>query len=298
MDGLLLFCGFSLLLIAVSLVAAYIPMAGSVRADREHSMIALGTGIFLGLLFFMLLPEGLEECEEGGTDTHYAMYALLLGFILIFVIDRVMKHKHLASCACELLDDDHEHKVASTSFFIGLSIHAACDGLALAAMFMAGEEVGIMATVGLCIHKFAELFSLSAETVMANVSRDKAMVRLGLFSLITPVAGLLFFLLFSDMQVDGTLGIPLTFAAGTLLYVVTNNMIPESFHHENGYRNLVLIMVGLVIMLAVALAFPHSHRGPDADSRDARGASRPDAPIMPRHRSGPCPWSPFRRPIP
>ncbi|MBQ9690124.1 MAG: ZIP family metal transporter [Candidatus Methanomethylophilaceae archaeon] len=259
MDGLLLFCGFSVLLVAVSLVAAYLPLVGNVKAERAHSIIALGTGIFLGLLFFMLLPEGLEECEEGGIDTHYAMYALLLGFIVIFVIDRVMKHKHLASCACELHDDDHEHKVVSTSFFIGLAIHAACDGLALAAMFMAGEEVGVMATIGLCIHKFAELFSLSAETMMSGLDKKHSMIRMALFSLITPVAGLLFFLLFSDMEVDGTLGIPLTIAAGTLLYVVTNNMIPESFHHEKGYRNLVLIVIGILIMLAVAFAFPHSH---------------------------------------
>ena len=259
MDGLLLFCGFSVLLIAVSLVSAYLPFARSISEDKSHMMIALGTGIFLGLLFFMLLPEGIEECEEGGIDTHYAMYALIFGFILILVIDTIMKKNHLATCGCELHDDHHEHKIASMSFFVGLSIHAACDGLAFAAMFMAGEEVGLMAMVGLCIHKFAELFSLSTEMMMSGIGKKQSMIRLALFSLITPVAGILFFLLFSDMQVDGTLGIPLTIAAGTLLYVVTSNMIPESFHGEKGYRNLAMILIGVALMLAVALLFPHSH---------------------------------------
>lgn len=256
---MLLFCGFSVILIAVSLIAAYIPFARDRGEDKTHLMIALSTGIFLGLLFIMLLPEGLEECEEGGIDTHYAMYALLLGFVLILVINYIMKKRHMATCGCQVHEEAHEHRVASASFFVGLGIHAACDGLALAAMFMAGEEVGIMGAVGLCIHKFAELFTLSSSTLMSDIGRKRSLIRLGLFSLITPVAGLLFFLLFSDMEVEGTLGIPLVFAAGTLLYVVTCDMIPESFHKDDGYKSLIMIVIGIALMLAIAILFPHSH---------------------------------------
>lgn len=259
MEALLLFTLYSVLLVAVSLVAAYIPQMGKLQDQGAHKMIALSTGIFMGLMVFMLLPEGLEECEEGGIDTHYAMYALLAGFVIIMIIDTIMKHKHLATCGCHMHDDGHEHRITSMSSFTGLAIHAACDGLALAAMFMAGEEVGLMATIGLCIHKFAELFSLSSTMLLSDLGKKKSLIRLGLFSLITPVAGFLFFLLFSDMEVEGTLGIPLTFAAGTLLYVTTCNMIPESFHRDHSYKTLLIILLGLAIMMAVALAFPHSH---------------------------------------
>lgn len=259
MDAMLLFIIYSVLLIVVSLIAAYLPQTGRLNDKSAHMMIALSTGIFMGLMVFMLLPEGLEECEEGGIDTHFAMYALLAGFLVIMVVDTVMKHRHLATCGCHMHDDGHEHRVTSMSSFIGLAIHAACDGLALAAMFMAGEEVGFMATIGLCIHKFAELFSLSSTMLLSDLDKKASMIRLGLFSLITPIAGILFFLLFSDMEVEGTLGIPLTFAAGTLLYVITCNMIPESFHRDRSYKTLILILIGIAIMMAVALAFPHSH---------------------------------------
>lgn len=259
MEPILLFILYSILLIAVSLVAAYLPMAGHMKDERAHMMIALSTGIFIGLLMFMLMPEGVEESEEGGIDVHYAMIALAAGFLVIMVVDHFLKQRHMLTCGCGAHDDHHEHRLVSASSFVGLAIHAACDGLALAAMFIAGSEVGLMATIGICIHKFAELFSLSSTMLMSDLDKRKAMIRLGIFSLITPVAGLLCFLLFSDMEMEGVLGIPLMFAAGTLLYVTACNMVPESFHREQGLKPVALVLIGVAMMLAVALLFPHSH---------------------------------------
>ena len=85
-------------------------------------------------------------------------------------------------------------------------------------------------------------------------------MRLGAFSLITPVCGIAFFTLFRDADVDGVLGIFLSFAAGTLMYVTMCDMIPESFHRSKQNRvAMALLIAGLAIMLAVALLFPHEH---------------------------------------
>ena len=258
MEPIILFLLYSVLLVIVSMIAAYLPLVGKLQDERAHLMIALSAGIFFGLLFFMLLPEGLEECEEGGIDTHYAMMFAVLGFVVILILTIFMREKHVEECGCH--HDDHEHRLVNISTFIGLAIHAACDGLALAAMFMAGEEVGLMATIGLCIHKFVELFSLSTTMVLSEVEKKKALIRLGLFALITPIFGILFFLLFSDMEVEGTLGIPLMFASGTLLYVTMCDMLPESFHREKqDLKALAIVLIGIGIMLAIALLFPHAH---------------------------------------
>jgi len=258
MEPIMLFLLYSALLIIVSMVAAYLPLIGKLKDERAHMMIALSAGIFFGLLIFMLLPEGLEESEEGGLDTHYAMLIMAAGFVVILVMEILMRQHHVDSCGCHA--DSHGHKLVSISSFIGLSIHAACDGLALAALFLTGAEVGLMATIGLCIHKFVELFSLSTTMVLSELEKKKALLRLGLFALITPVAGLLFFLLFSDMEVEGMLGIPLMFASGTLLYVTMCDMLPESFHREeHDLKGLAFVLLGIGIMLAVALLFPHAH---------------------------------------
>ncbi len=258
MQAELLFAIYASLLIVVSLIGAYLPQMGKFEDHRTHFMISVSTGIFIGLLMFILLPEAIEESEEGGIDTHYAMMFVALGFVLIMLINVYMSHRHLRTCGCH--SENHSHNLISASSFIGLAIHAACDGLALAAIFMAGEEMGLMATVGLCIHKFAELFSLSSTMLLTDLEKRKSMIRLGIFSLITPIAGALFFLLFNGMEVEGTLGIPLAFAAGTLMYVTMCDMLPESFHREDGdVKSLILILAGIGVMLALALLFPHAH---------------------------------------
>jgi len=62
------------------------------------------------------------------------------------------------------------------------------------------------------------------------------------------------------MEVEGTLGLPLAFAGGTLMYVTMCDLIPEAFHREEkDLKSLALLLIGVGIMVALALLFPHSH---------------------------------------
>ena len=259
MEPIVKFLLYSLLLVAVSFVGAYLPTIGKKKDGRIHLMISLSAGIFIGLLMFMLLPEGLEECEIGGINLQHAFITMAVGFLVIMGIEVIMKQHHIRTCCCSPDDHDHDHdyNMAPSSAFIGLAIHAACDGLSLAAMFMAGEETGLIFAVGLCVHKFVELFSLSSTMMLSHKEKKTALMHLGLFSFITPIAGLLFFLLFSGMEVEGMLGVPLMFAGGTLLYVVTCDIIPEAFHHEeHNLKSFLVLLLGVALMLAIAIFFP------------------------------------------
>lgn len=248
MDSIWTFLLFSGLLIVFSLIGAYLPRAKEMSVESIHLMIALSAGLFLGLLFIILIPEGLEECDEGDIQSHYAMMVLALGFIIVMVIESYVGHNGV-----------HTHDIGHATLFIGLGIHAACDGLALAALFMAGEAVGVLATVGLCIHKFADLFSLSSATLLSNKDNKKAMSRLIAFSLITPISGLICFLIFSDLEVEGLLGIPLMIAAGTMAYVISCDILPECFHEGKNFRTVSMIILGIAVMAAFFVLFPHVH---------------------------------------
>lgn len=260
MDSIIVFAGYALVLLAVSMAGAFIPHVRKLKDEQAHLLVALSTGIFLGLLFMMLLPEALEETEHGGHDMHFAMYTILAGFVVIMLIEMVMKHRHMSGCSCQCCEDAHSHKITSISSFIGLSVHAACDGLALAATFLAGEEVGFLATVGMCIHKFVVLFSLSSTMLLTNMSRREMLRYLLGFSLITPLAGLLFFGLLSGFDLEGITGLPLAFAAGTFMYVALCDMLPEAFHRKNqDIRSFILILVGIAAIAVISLLFPHVH---------------------------------------
>lgn len=261
MEAVATFALYSLLLLVVSMAGAALPRVRKLTDKQAHLLMALSAGIFLGLLFFLLLPEAIHESEDGGYDIHMVMYAIALGFLVIMTVEMVMKHKHMGGCSCECCQDNHSHKITSLSSFAGLSIHAACDGLALAATFLAGEEVGLIATVGMCIHKFVVLFSLSTTMVLTDYSQKQAFTRLFCFALITPLAGVVFFLALSGFSdIGGLTGLPLAFAAGTFMYVAMCDILPEAYHRKKqDIGSYSLVILGIVLILVFSILFPHGH---------------------------------------
>ena len=250
MDSYVVFIVYAVILLVCSMAGAYLPRIGHLGEKHAQLLIALSAGIFLGLLFLMLLPEALEETEHGGFDAHYAMYAILGGFALILVIDFFVR----GECA-----EGHSHNIASFSSMAGLSVHAVCDWMALAATFLAGEEVGLIATLGMCIHKFVVLFSLSSSMLVSHEDKSKVLKRLFGFSLITPIAGILFMLFFNGIEIDQYSGLPLSFAAGTFMYVAIAHMLPDALHEGRDKKTIVMIIAGILLMLAISLLFPHHH---------------------------------------
>ncbi len=260
MEPILTFVLYSVLLFAVSMAGASLPRARRLTDQQAHLLMSLSAGIFLGLLFFLLLPEAIEEGESGGYGIRTLMYAIVAGFVLIMTVEFLMRRRHMGGCPCECCQDAHSHRITSTSSFVGLSVHAACDGLALAATFLAGEEVGLVATVGMCIHKFVVLFSLSTTMILTDETGRRAYSRLAAFSLITPVAGIVFFLALDGVDVDAYTGLPLAFAAGTFMYVALCDILPEAFHRKKqDLPSYLLVVLGIVLILLFAVCFPHTH---------------------------------------
>ncbi len=261
MEAIATFALYSVLLLVVSMAGALLPRVKKLSDRQAHLLMALSAGIFLGLLFFLLLPEAVHECQDGGYDIHQIMYAIVAGFVLIMTVEMLLKHRHMGGCSCECCQDNHSHKITSMSSFAGLSVHAACDGLALAATFLAGEEVGLIATVGMCIHKLVVLFSLSTTMILTDFTQRQSLIRLFAFSLITPLAGVVFFIALGGIgDIEGLTGIPLAFAAGTFMYVSMCDILPEAYHRKKqDLGSYGLVILGIVLILAFSLLFPHTH---------------------------------------
>ncbi|MFA6710421.1 MAG: ZIP family metal transporter [Candidatus Methanomethylophilaceae archaeon] len=255
MDPIITFLVYAIVLFAVSMAGAYVPFIRRLSDTQVHLLVALSAGIFLGILFLMLLPEAVTETTENGYDTNTAMICVLTGFLMILFVDVIIKHFHMRKCTCECHEDEHSHSITSLSAFIGLSVHACVDGLALATALLAGESVGILALIGMSIHKFVVLFSLSSTFLLVDQPRKKSLTYLLAFSLITPIAGMISFIILNGISVEGVAGLPLAFAAGTFMYVALCDMVPEAFHRKNqDLKSFLFLMIGLGICAAAVIA--------------------------------------------
>ena len=259
------FALYSLVLFIVCMAGACLPLISKLTDSQKHLLIAISAGIFLGLIFWLFLPESYElTVEHGGHDFDVVCYGIVAGFLVIALIDCIIKHHHLSSCPCEMHDDEHSHEMLSMSAFIGLSIHACFDGLALAAATMGGETLGAVALGGMCLHKFVETFSLSSSLLLTDESDRSKILYLTGFSLITPIMGLIFFLFLNGFDVDEVAGIPMSFATGTFMFVTFCNLLPEAYHrNDHNLKTFIFIVIGIAIaaicMTLVGMTGGHDH---------------------------------------
>ncbi|MDR0509173.1 MAG: ZIP family metal transporter [Candidatus Methanoplasma sp.] len=252
MDITLSFLICTAALLIISVVGAYFPMAVRATDNQMHLMIAFSAGVFVGTLFLILLPEAFHESLSGGYNEMDVMYLVLAGFLVMFVVDFLLKHYRKSECDCEECQDYHSHEVTSLSAFIGLSIHGCLDGLALAAAFLIGETVGFMILVALCIHKGVEVFSLSSTFLLAG-NRKRSRIYMTAFCLITPVTALISYFIIGGVESNIT-GLAFALSAGVFMFVTMLHMIPEAFHRKNiNIRSLAFLLLGLFIVVCVVI---------------------------------------------
>ena len=248
MDQLVTVIIVSAVLFGITLVGCYLPFLLKRDNNHLHTLIAFSGGVMLGVLFIMLLPEALHETVEAEFDFDTACYMVLAGFVLLFVIDFLVK-TYLGFD--EHGEDEHAHSITSLSAFSGLAIHSFFDGLALAAAFTAGEEVGLLVLVGLCLHKTVVAFSLASTMIMGENPRT-AWTYLIIFSLVSPLATVASYAFLNSGEFSYT-GPALCLSAGIFMFVTMCDILPEAFHHRgNDPKQLLCLLLGLAVAILVA----------------------------------------------
>ncbi len=248
MDQLLTVIAVSAVLFGITIVGCYLPFLLKRDNNHLHILIAFSGGVMLGVLFIMLMPEALHETIEAGFEFDTACYMIMTGFVLLFVIDFLVK-KYLGFD--EHGEDEHAHSITSLSAFSGLAIHSFFDGLALAAAFTAGESVGLLVLIGLCLHKTVVAFSLASTMIMGEKPRT-AWTYLIVFALVSPLATIISYAFLNAGEFAYT-GPALCLSAGIFMFVTMCDILPEAFHHRsNDVKQLLFLLLGLAVAIIVA----------------------------------------------
>ena len=259
MNVYMILLAFAVVIFIVSIAGAIIPRLIKMNMRQVHLLVALSAGIFLGILFFLLLPETFHEAH--GMEMT-AVTWIVGGFLAVLFIDVFLKWRHMASCPCvECHDNDHRHDITSFTAFIGLAIHAAVDGLVISIALAADPDLGIVALAGIALHKFVELFALSSTFMLTDMKKKEAAVYLGLFALITPVMAFACMPVVDILEgIGDSLFIPLAVATGTFLYVSIYALLPEAFHERrDSMISFALVIIGIVTIAAITLFLGDVH---------------------------------------
>jgi len=246
-------------LIAVS-IASW--LAYRVFSKYLHHMVSLSVGVLLSVALLHLLPEAFEGSDA---DPHTLFAILLAGLLGFFVLEKIalLRHSHHHEG-----DGHHHHKGhdrheagrGGVMILVGSSLHNLCDGVLVAAAFLADPILGVLTASSIIVHEVPHKLGDFVVLLNAGLARRKAFVLILFTSLCTALGGVLgYFLL---QQAQAIVPYVLVIAASSFLYIAVSDLIPQM--HERGtvsdaIPQLLLVGIGVAVIYGVTSFMHHGH---------------------------------------
>ncbi len=216
-------------------------------------LVALSAGGLLGGGFLHLLPEGVGEAEALGLGELNVYLAVIAGFILFFILEKVLVVHH-----CHNVEEEHvcEFHAFKWLNLIGDGVHNFIDGLIIAVAFLTSIPLGIATTIAVIVHEIPQEMGDFGVLVYGGFSKRKALYLNFLTALIAVIGGLVGYFLISTI---GPLApLLLAFAAGGFFYIAAADLIPE-LNKEYSIKKttgIVLIFLsGIALMWLLKIVF-------------------------------------------
>lgn len=209
-------------------------------------LLGFTAGVMLGATIFSLLVPALDDGETAEVLTGF-----VLGGVVLAVLDVALPHAHARFAERRRVPAERQEPERRAFLLLAaLTIHNVPEGLAVGVAFAAGgPELGIPIALGIGIQNVPEGFAAAAPLIAAGTRRRTAAGVAGLTGLVEPPAALAAFA--AVELVSGALPIALGFAAGAMLYVIVDELIPESHAGRHELEATLALLLGFVVMVAL-----------------------------------------------
>ena len=225
----------------------------------QKALLGFASGVMVAASVWSLLIPSMDMAAGMGRMAFFpAAAGLLLGVFFLLLMDRVIPHLHLGSSVAE---GPKTSLKKTTMLVLAVTLHNIPEGMAVGVVFAGAmaQNSGITAaaafvlTAGIAIQNFPEgaIISLPLKSE-GHTTRKKAFVYGALSGIVEPAAAFITILLAELIQ--PALPYLLAFAAGAMLYVVVEELIPEASEGEHSNIGTIGFAVGFVIMMILDVA--------------------------------------------
>lgn len=236
-------------ILIVSLISLIGIFVFSWKSKKFHEvlifLVSFAAGTLLGDAFLHLIPEAMES--EG----IYMSFLVLIGFMLFFVLEKVLHWRHCHDEHCE----KHE-KVLPYVIFFGDAIHNFIDGVIIAASYLVSIPIGIATTLAVIMHEIPQEIGDFGVLLYAGFTKKRALLY-NFISALSAIVGAIVTLL-ASMNIESVANSLVPIAAGGFIYIASADMIPE-LHRNNGDKishsiwQLMFMGFGIAMMATLLL---------------------------------------------
>jgi zinc transporter, ZIP family len=253
------FLGLAIPLAGTTLGAAMVfVMRREMSANLQKLLLGFASGVMIAASVWSLLIPAIEMEEAvGGVAWVPAVVGFLAGIGFLLVLDMVIPHLHMYAKNPEGL---HVRLRKTFMLVLAVTLHNIPEGMAVGVVFagvMAGNAsvsvAGAFAlAIGIAIQNFPEGAIISMPLLSAGMSKKKAFVYGFLSGVVEPVGAVLTLLLTS--VISTLLPYMLSFAAGAMIYVVVEELIPEAQRDPHSNIGTIGAAFGFALMMLLDVA--------------------------------------------
>lgn len=209
-------------------------------SDRlMDGMLGFAAGVMLAATSFSLIIPALRI-----SGVAVVSMGLIAGGIFLHLADRLIPHLHFVSGT-----EGPASRLRRTWLFIfAITIHNFPEGLAVGVGFGSGDvRAGTALAIAIGLQNMPEGLAVALPLIRERYSRNRALSYATLTGLIEPIGGILGVIAVSFAR--PLLPLALSFAAGAMLYVISDEIIPET--HSRGFEREATagVIIGFVLML-------------------------------------------------
>ena len=233
-------------------------MKNQMNKKLEKLLLGFASGVMIAASVWSLLIPSIDMAKEQNViEWLPASLGFLLGMFFLLILDSIIPHLHLNSDKPEGLKAKLEK---TTMMVLAVTLHNIPEGMAVGVVFagamaqnsgitMAGA---IALAIGIAIQNFPEGAIISMPLKSEGVSKPRAFLYGMLSGIVEPIGAILTIAL-TNLVVP-ILPYFLSFAAGAMIYVVVEELIPESHSGEHSNIGTIGVAIGFVIMMILDIA--------------------------------------------
>lgn len=228
-------------------------MKKEINKKVEKVLLGFASGVMVAASIWSLLIPSINMTEEqGGIAFVPATIGFLIGMIFLLILDSIIPHLHLNSDKPE----GFKSKLKNTTMMVlAVTLHNIPEGMAVG-VSLAGALTGntgitvagaFALALGIAIQNFPEGAIISMPLKSEGMSKPRAFIMGTLSGIVEPIGAIITILLTNT--VIKFLPYFLAFAAGAMMYVVVEELIPESQEGEHSNIGTIGFAIGFVIMM-------------------------------------------------
>ena len=233
-------------------------MKNKMNAKIEKLLLGFAAGVMIAASVWSLLIPSIEmSVEQGNIAWIAASVGVLYAILFLFILDSLIPHIHLKSDKPEGI----KAKLKKTTMMVfAVTLHNIPEGMAVGVIFagaLAGNTGITMAgayalAIGIAIQNFPEGAIISMPLKSEGMSKGKAFACGVLSGIVEPIGAVITILLTST--ITNILPYLLSFAAGAMIYVVVEELVPESQAGEHSNIGTIGVAIGFVLMMILDVA--------------------------------------------